>query len=51
MRESVLGAARVLALWGVYLALQLTNEGRPRCHPVYIAILATQARAPGPQSH
>ncbi len=45
VRESVLGAARVLALWGVYLALQLVNEGRPRCQPEYIAILATQARA------
>lgn len=45
VRESVLGAARVLALWGMYLALQLFNEGRPRCRPEYIAILATQARA------
>lgn len=48
--ETALGAGRVLLLWGVYLALQLTNEGRPRCSPVYLSILALQVRPVGPGS-
>lgn len=46
--ETALGAGRVLLLWGVYLALQLTNVGRPRCSPVYLSILALQVRPVGP---
>lgn len=44
VRDTALGLGPVLLLWGAYLALQLSNEGRARCSPVYFAILAVQAR-------
>ena len=44
VRDTVLGLGPVLLLWGAYLALQLSNEGRARCSPVYFVILAVQAR-------
>ena len=43
VRETVVGAGRVVLLWGVYLGLQLSNEGRRRCSPASLAILSAQA--------
>ena len=44
VRDTAMGLGPVLLLWGAYLALQLSDEGRARCSPVYFAIPAVQAR-------